>query len=77
MLFVPFKRLTGGPTAGPGRVVYAGLQQSMPTREPNFDPRRETMCLLRNVSIVQQTYHTTMYTEYAKQQPHDAGHWHG
>ena len=31
---------------GPGRVAYAGLQQSRPTREPNLDPRRETMCLL-------------------------------
>ena len=40
------KRLTGGAKAGPGRVADAGLQQSMPTREPNLDPRRETMCFL-------------------------------
>jgi len=33
-----------GPTPGPGLVATAGLVQSIPTREPNFDPRIETIC---------------------------------
>lgn len=37
-------------TPGPGRVTEAGLQQSMATREPNLEPRRETMCLLGDIS---------------------------
>lgn len=31
-------------------MVTAGLQQSMATREPNFEPRSDTMCLLHNFS---------------------------
>jgi len=39
------------PVPGPGRVVWDGLQHSIATRDPNFDPRRETICLLlRGVS---------------------------
>lgn len=33
-----------GPTPGPGRVVTAWLVHSIPTREPNLEPRRDTMC---------------------------------
>jgi hypothetical protein len=37
----------GGIKVGaPGRMVKAGLEQSMATREPYLEPRRETMCLL-------------------------------
>ena len=39
--------IMGTPAGGPGRVEYAGLVQSIATREPNFEPRRETMCLLQ------------------------------
>ena len=74
---VPFRRLIGGPTAGPGRVVYAGLQHSIPTREPNLDPRRETMCLLTGFSKVIQISEGRSLTEYVRQQLHDAEHWHG
>lgn len=34
------------PAPGPGRVACEGLQQSIATREPNLDPRRETICFL-------------------------------
>ena len=46
-LFDPGNRPLETVTAGPGRVAYAGLQQSNPTRDPNFDPRKETICFLR------------------------------
>lgn len=38
--------IMGTPAGGPGRVEYAGLVHSMATREPNFEPRRDTICLL-------------------------------
>lgn len=38
--------------AEPGCVAYAGLQHNMPTRDPNLEPRRDTMCLLVRVSNV-------------------------
>lgn len=31
-------------------MAEAGLQQSIATREPNLEPRRDTMCLLGAVS---------------------------
>ena len=31
-------------------MAKAGLLQSMATREPNLDPRKETICLLPHVS---------------------------
>lgn len=35
-----------GAETDPERVAKLVLQQSMATREPNLEPRRETMCFL-------------------------------
>ncbi len=43
-------------TPGPGRVIDAGLQHSMATRDPNLEPRRETMCLLNKILVTVQDY---------------------
>lgn len=40
----PMRAPIPGPTPGPGRVVTAWLVHSIPTREPNLDPRKDTMC---------------------------------
>lgn len=36
---------------GPGRVAWDGLQQSIATRDPNFEPRSETMCFLLGILV--------------------------
>lgn len=75
-LFDPGKRPLERVTAGPGRVAYAGLQQSKPTREPNFDPRKETMCFLRERIRCDEAERDQL-TEYDKPRPLGAVHWHG
>lgn len=72
-----FMRLVDGPIAGPGRVAYAGLQQSIPTREPNFEPRKETMCLLQDISMTRAIVPRGERTECVKPPPRDADYWHG
>lgn len=58
------------PTGGPGRVFDTGLQQSMATREPNLEPRRETMCLLSSVSLETNLRYDHSLTEHDLPQSH-------
>lgn len=61
------------PTGGPGRVAKAGLQQSIATREPYFEPRRETICFLIQISrTVTLQLMVQIHTEHELQQLHDA-----
>lgn len=55
------------PVPGPGRVAWDGLQQSIATREPNLEPRRETICFLfrcKAVRIVPKCGTCSEFTEY-------------
>lgn len=44
--------MTWTPAPGPGRVTWLGLQQSNATREPNLEPRRDTICLLSDLLAI-------------------------
>lgn len=68
--------MVGRPTPGPGWVAYAGLQQSIPTRDPNLEPRRETMCLLVIISSAFDLLEDEELTEYGMQPYHGDWGWH-
>ena len=38
----------GSPDGGPGRVETAGLVHNIATRDPNFEPLKDTICLLHH-----------------------------
>lgn len=57
-------------------MAYAGLQQSIPTRDPNLEPRRETMCLLVIVNSAFDFLGNEKLTEYGMQPYHDDWDWH-
>lgn len=60
-------------TPGPGRVMDAGLQQSIATREPNLEPRRETMCLLNAILVLYDNQNTSLLTECGWRPAHVGG----
>jgi hypothetical protein len=59
------------PVPGPGRVAWDGLQQSIATREPNLEPRRETICFLFRCEAVRIVPKSETYT---KNVPNMTGH---